>query len=98
LLEAELDASTAAHLRSLYGGEAAALLDYADEPNAFDRIHQDAPDVWAQVLYAVEHEWAYRVDDVLRRRTTLAHRGLATAAVRDAVAKRMAASATASVV
>ena len=89
-LETQLDAETAAHLRSLYGSDAERLLAYADEPDAFERIHPDAPDVWAQVLYGVDEEWALRVDDVLRRRTTLAHRGLGTESVRAAIASRMA--------
>jgi len=90
LLETELDAETAAHLRSLYGSDAARLLAYVDEPDAFERIHAEAPDVWAQVLYGVDEEWAFKVDDVLRRRTTLAHRGLGTESVRAAIASRMA--------
>jgi glycerol-3-phosphate dehydrogenase len=88
-LEDSLDATTTAHLRSLYGGEAGSLLAYEDVHDAFERIHPDAPDVWAQVHYAREHEWACTVDDVLRRRTTLAHRGLATNAVREAVSARL---------
>ena len=46
--------------------------------------------MWAQVLYGVDEEWAFKVDDVLRRRTTLAHRGLGTESVRAAIASRMA--------
>jgi glycerol-3-phosphate dehydrogenase len=92
LLEETVDAATATHLRSLYGGRAPALLDYADAPDAFERIHPSAPDVWAEVLYAREHEWACTVDDVLVRRTTLAHRGLATEHVREGIASRLAAS------
>lgn len=90
LLEETLDTTTVAHLRSLYGSEASSVLAYEDVPGAFERIHPDAPDVWAQVLYGCEHEWACTVDDVLRRRTTLTHRGLATGAVRKAVSSRLA--------
>jgi glycerol-3-phosphate dehydrogenase len=43
--------------------------------------------VWAQVVYAFESEWARSVDDVTRRRTTLAMRGLLTDAIRDRIAK-----------
>jgi glycerol-3-phosphate dehydrogenase len=89
-LEETLDATTAAHLRSLYGSEATSMLAYEDVPGAFERIHPDAPDVWAQVFYGREHEWACTVDDVLGRRTTLSHRGLATGAVRKAVSSRLA--------
>jgi glycerol-3-phosphate dehydrogenase len=36
-----------------------------------------SPELAAQVLYAARAEWAVTSDDVLRRRTTLALRGLA---------------------
>lgn len=85
--------STARHLRSIYGSEAHLLLAQAVEPDAFERIHPDGPDVWAQVRHAVEHEWACTVEDVVWRRTSLAHRGLASDEVRAAVAERLAASA-----
>jgi glycerol-3-phosphate dehydrogenase len=77
------------HLRSVYGSEATRLTAYAGEPGAFERIHPDGPDVWAQIHYAVEQELACTVDDVVWRRTSLAHRGLATEDVRAAVAERM---------
>jgi glycerol-3-phosphate dehydrogenase len=89
-LTAVVGAETAAHLRSLYGSEAPRLLDHAGADDAFERIHPEGPDVWAQVSYAVECEWACTVDDVLWRRTSLAHRGLATEAVREAVGERLA--------
>jgi glycerol-3-phosphate dehydrogenase len=50
------------------------------------------PDVWGQVLYAVESEWAATVEDVVRRRTTLEVRGLATPEVRQRVAATLARS------
>lgn len=80
---------TTLHLRSVYGSEAHLLLGHAGEPGAFERIHPDGPDVWAQVRHAVEHEWACTVDDVVWRRTSLAHRGLATDDVRAAIAARL---------
>ena len=88
-LELLADAGTARHLRSVYGSEAGRLLEYADRAGAFERIHAEGPDVWAQVEYAFEHEWACTAEDVLRRRTSLAHRGLATEDVRAAVADRV---------
>ena len=70
---------TALHLLSLYGGEAARVLDYADSvPRALDPIHPGGPDVWAQAHFAVDNEWAMTVDDISWRRTTLGMRGLAT--------------------
>lgn len=88
-LTAAAGEDAARHLRSVYGSEAHRLVAYASEPHAFERIHPDGPDVWAQVRYAVEHELACTVDDVVWRRTSLAHRGLATEDVRGAVAERM---------
>ena len=88
-LTAAAGEDAARHLRSVYGSEAHRLLAYANEPDAFERIHPDGPDVWAQVRYAVEHELASTADDVVWRRTSLAHRGLATEDVRAAVTERM---------
>lgn len=48
-----------------------------DDPGLLDRMHPDAPEIWAQVVYARDHEWAATPDDVLRNRTTLSARGLA---------------------
>ena len=48
-------------------------------------LHADGPDIAAQALYAVTHEWARNTDDVLRRRTTVTLRGLADDAARSRV-------------
>jgi glycerol-3-phosphate dehydrogenase len=82
----EVEPAVWEHLVHLYGSEAPALL--GGEPG--ERVHPDGPDVWAQVVYAVEREWALTVEDVVRRRTTLEVRGLATPEVRQAVAATMA--------
>ena len=82
----EVDEQVRAHLLHLYGSRAAAVLaPAADDPLLLERLHPDGPDIAAQALHAVEHEWATTVDDVLRRRTTVALRGLADEAARARV-------------
>jgi glycerol-3-phosphate dehydrogenase len=66
----QLDHTSADALARSYGSFAADVLAADDDP------------VLAQVLYARDHEWAVTADDVLRRRTTLALRGLDTPELR----------------
>jgi glycerol-3-phosphate dehydrogenase len=73
------------HLTHLYGDEAARVAAAGAEP-----VHPEGPDVWGQVHHAIDREWATTVEDVVRRRTTLAVRGLATPEVRDAIAATFA--------
>ncbi|TRV75384.1 glycerol-3-phosphate dehydrogenase/oxidase [Streptomyces sp. 130] len=81
-------ADTARHLATHYGSLAFDIARLANEnPALAERIHPDAPEIWAQVAYARDHEWAETADDVLRRRTTLTIRGLATDEVRAGVEK-----------
>jgi glycerol-3-phosphate dehydrogenase len=82
---ADVETATWDHLAHLYGDEAARVAAAGAEP-----VHPDGPDVWGQVHHAVAHEWACTVEDVVRRRTTLAVRGLATPEVRDAIAATLA--------
>jgi glycerol-3-phosphate dehydrogenase len=44
-------------------------------------LHEEGPGVAAQAVYAGASEFACTADDVLRRRTTVAYRGLATSDV-----------------
>ncbi|GAA1180013.1 glycerol-3-phosphate dehydrogenase/oxidase [Streptomyces hebeiensis] len=86
---------TARHLATHYGSLSFDIARLANErPELAERIHPDAPEIWAQVVYARDHEWAETADDVLRRRTTLTIRGLATeevrAGVEDVLGKRPA--------
>jgi len=75
----DLEPDVAYHLERLYGDEAGRVLALAGEmADGLERIHPSGPDVWAQVAYAFRSEWARTVDDVARRRTTLAARGLLT--------------------
>ena len=46
-----------------------------DDPGLLEPLSPDAPDIAAQAVYAASSEWAQTVEDVLRRRTTLALRG-----------------------
>ncbi|MFE6803409.1 FAD-dependent oxidoreductase [Streptomyces sp. NPDC057681] len=79
-------ADTAKHLATHYGSLAFDIARMANEnPALGERVHPDAPEIWAQVAYARDHEWAETADDVLRRRTTLTIRGLATDDVRAKV-------------
>ncbi|MFE6227441.1 FAD-dependent oxidoreductase [Streptomyces sp. NPDC057854] len=79
-------ADTAKHLATHYGSLSFDIARMANEnPELARRIHRDAPEIWAQVAYARDHEWAETADDVLRRRTTLTIRGLATDEIRAEV-------------
>ncbi|MEU6394329.1 glycerol-3-phosphate dehydrogenase/oxidase [Streptomyces sp. NPDC046939] len=82
----QMAADTAKHLATHYGSLAFDIARLANEnPELGERVHPDAPEIWAQVAYARDHEWAETPDDVLRRRTTLTIRGLATDEVRGKV-------------
>jgi glycerol-3-phosphate dehydrogenase len=79
------------YLESTYGLDAQLVANLgAQDQRGFDPIHSDGPDVWAQVRFAVEHEYALTCDDILRRRTTLALRGLGDEAVQEAVDAELA--------
>ena len=82
-----LEADVWTHLTHLYGSEADRVLAY---PGAAERIHPEGPDVWGQVLYAAEQEWALTPDDVTRRRTTLDIRGLTTPTIRERITTLLA--------
>jgi glycerol-3-phosphate dehydrogenase len=86
-LPSDLDADIRTNLLRLYGGLADEVLaPAAQDPSLIERLHPDGPDIVAQVRYAATHEWARSADDVLMRRTTSFHRGLADDALRTRVA------------
>jgi glycerol-3-phosphate dehydrogenase len=81
-LPPELPAPVRSHLLHLYGSLAPEVLAPAqEEPALLESLDPAAPELAAQALYAATHEWARTPEDVLRRRTTLALRGLATPGV-----------------
>jgi glycerol-3-phosphate dehydrogenase len=67
-----LDQPTIEHLIAAYGTETAALLTAAvNQPDGLRRIAPDRETVEAEITYAVEHEQARHLDDVVFRRTGL---------------------------
>jgi glycerol-3-phosphate dehydrogenase len=75
----DLEPAVVAHLVHLYGSLAGEVLaPAADDPGLLRPLHPEGPDLVAQASYARDSEWARRPEDVLRRRTTLALRGLGT--------------------
>jgi glycerol-3-phosphate dehydrogenase len=87
----DTDPDVVTHLTRIYGRDSLTVMGQRRRHrDALERIHPGGPDVWAQVYHAVEREWATTVDDVTRRRTTLAVRGLASAGVRAEVGRVLA--------
>lgn len=86
-----LSPATAHHLATHYGWVALEIAELVRrDPALGERVHGDGPEIWAQVVYARDREWAETVDDVLRRRTTLTIRGLDTEQVREGVRRLLA--------
>ncbi len=78
----DLEPAVAAHLAHYYGARADGVVGLATErPELLERIHPEAPDIGAQAVFAAQEEWATSVEDIVRRRTSLAARGLTDPAV-----------------
>ena len=89
-----LDPRVRAHLARLYGSEADQVVALArGDDELLAPIHDEGPDIAAQAVHAHAHEFACTADDVLRRRTTVAYRGLATPSVVARVEALLAAGA-----
>jgi glycerol-3-phosphate dehydrogenase len=79
-------------LVGMYGSRCDAVLDLVAQRGTGGRLHPDLPWLGVQVDFAVEHEWARTVEDVLRRRLPIAlgpHRR--DASITRKVAERMGA-------
>jgi glycerol-3-phosphate dehydrogenase len=77
------------HLLHLYGSLADEVLAPSlEDPRLLEPIAPGGPDIEAQALYARTHEWARTDEDVLRRRTTVALRGLSPPAEASADLRR----------
>ena len=87
--------ATARHLIGTYGSEAAAVLNLVDRDRALGgRIVAGRPELWAEVVHAVEREMAVRLSDVLVRRLHLFYKTRdqavpATSAVADRLAQAL---------
>ena len=85
-LPVELEHDIQAHLLHLYGSNATELLaPAAEDASLLERLDPSGPDIVAQARYAVTHEWARNAEDILERRTTCFHRGLAGESARGRV-------------
>ena len=74
--ESTLAIETIDHLFSVYGARALEVLTITeDNPNLREAIDPELPDIKAQIVYAVENEFAHNLVDILRRRTTMAMNG-----------------------
>jgi len=90
-LPLDLEPDVRTHLLHLYGSLAPEVLAPAvDDPSLLERLHSGGPDIAAQVNYAATHEWARNAEDVLCRRTTCFHRGLADEQTRGCVERVLA--------
>ena len=74
--DSTLTANTIYHLFSIYGARALEVLALTkDNPDLREPLSPNVLDIKAQILYAVEREFAHTLVDILRRRTTLAING-----------------------
>ncbi len=88
-----VDESLGKHLVDVYGNDATWVLAYAEEnPNLGERIVPELPYLMAEILYALQHEMALTLCDVLIRRTHVIYeaRGGGVGQEAHAVAELMA--------
>jgi len=88
----DLDAASVDHLAALYGSEMDAVLGGGQELDRREVIEPGEPaypDLFAEVFHAVEQEMAFKLDDVLFRRTGIGTLGRPPTALVDRVAQSM---------
>ncbi|MBV9600713.1 MAG: glycerol-3-phosphate dehydrogenase [Chloroflexi bacterium] len=86
-----LDHEQAAHLGSVYGSMAPAVIARVErDPSLAARVCPDEPTILAELNHAVEAEWAASIGDVLLRRTALGLRACQALDCLDAVADHLA--------
>lgn len=75
--EYDIPSSVALRLTKAYGGRARDVLEIAKQENlneighGFDLLVRDFPILRAEVTFAIRHDWACHVEDILARRTRL---------------------------
>ncbi|HEX6292441.1 MAG TPA: glycerol-3-phosphate dehydrogenase/oxidase [Herpetosiphonaceae bacterium] len=82
-----LDTATIEQLAQIYGSQSATLLALTDEqPELRRRLPTEQPLIGAQLVYAIQHEQARSLTDVLFRRTMSAYRAGRGLEIADAAA------------
>jgi glycerol-3-phosphate dehydrogenase len=72
-----VDTATIRHLATSYGASYSRILEYAEQQPSWRRpVSTQSPVLAAEVVHAVREEMAFRLADVVRRRTTLGSAGL----------------------
>ena len=67
-----IDEPTFRHLVTLYGTHYQDVLKLAEVcPSGYEKVCSHGTDIIAQILYAVRHEWAKTLTDVMLRRTSI---------------------------
>jgi glycerol-3-phosphate dehydrogenase len=70
-----IERSGDAHLDAIYGGRAGRVRDLAESSGALGaRLAPEYPDIAAQVVFGVRHEWCRDVEDFMLRRSYLGFR------------------------
>jgi glycerol-3-phosphate dehydrogenase len=85
----DVEPATARHLADWYGSEASAVLAHAAEAGGLETM-PGAPMLSGEISYAIQHEAAQRLSDVVLRRTPLGSAGHPGRAALDRTADRMA--------
>lgn len=78
------------HLASNYGTAIDELLDLTEDAVLCERLDEDAPDIAAEVIYAIRHEMALTLEDVLFRRTGIGSIGKPKESVLQKIIELMA--------
>ena len=74
-LRVTLDRDVVEHLASWYGTEAPDVLRYSAKARLVDRVAATLPVISGEIAYAVEHQAAIHLSDVVLRRTPLGSAG-----------------------
>lgn len=83
-----VSSQTALHLVKLYGSSAKNVLELTrKDPKLKAKLDEDFEDIEAQVIYAIQKEKAYTVEDIILRRLSI---GLCTDKIKDSTKSKVA--------
>ena len=69
----EIEESQAQHLARLYGQRSSGVLELLEDSRLREKLHPDRPEMLAQVKFALDHEKALHLEDVLSRRLEIGY-------------------------